>query len=78
MRAALVQRLKRLEARVKPADEPEEFVIEFIGPEKEVVGRSAFKGQQEWRYTTGQRLGTRERHIAASQSFIPLERAAPV
>ena len=37
MRANLHQRLKRLEARVKPPDEPEEFVIEFIGPEKEVV-----------------------------------------
>ena len=37
MRANLHQRLKRLEAQVKPADEPEEFVIEFIGPGKEVV-----------------------------------------
>ena len=37
MRANLHRRLKRLEARVKPADEPEEFVIEFIGPGKEVV-----------------------------------------
>ena len=37
MRANLVQRLKRLEACVKPADAPEEFVIEFVGPEGEVV-----------------------------------------
>ncbi len=37
MRANLSQRLKRLEARVKPTDEPEEFVIEFVGPGKEVV-----------------------------------------
>ena len=37
MRANLNQRLKRLEVRFQPTDEPEEFVIEFIGPEKEVV-----------------------------------------
>jgi hypothetical protein len=37
MRANLVQRLKRLEAFVKPADKPEELVIEFIGPDKEIV-----------------------------------------
>jgi hypothetical protein len=36
-RANLQQRLKRLEARVKSADEPEEFVIEFVGADKEVV-----------------------------------------
>jgi hypothetical protein len=37
MRGNLDRRLKRLEAHVQTADEPEEFVIEFIGPEKEVV-----------------------------------------
>jgi hypothetical protein len=37
MRANLHQRLKRLEGRIKPADEPEKFLIEFVGPEKEVV-----------------------------------------
>jgi len=37
MIATLKRRVDQLEARVKPADEPEEFVIEFIGPEKEVV-----------------------------------------
>ena len=37
MIANIHQRLKRLEARVKPTDEPEEFVIEFIGTEREVV-----------------------------------------
>jgi hypothetical protein len=36
MRANLHQR-QRLEARVQTADEPEEFVIEFVGPEKEIV-----------------------------------------
>ena len=44
MRANLHQRLKRLEARVKPTDEPEEFVIEFIGPEKEVVRTLSIRG----------------------------------
>jgi hypothetical protein len=37
MKASPNKRLKRLEAQVKPADEPEEFVIEFIGPEREIV-----------------------------------------
>ena len=37
MRANLQQRLKRLEDRVKPTDEPEEFVIQFVGPDNEVV-----------------------------------------
>jgi hypothetical protein len=37
MIATLKRPVDQLEARVKPADEPEEFVIEFIGPEKEVV-----------------------------------------
>jgi hypothetical protein len=37
MRARLNQRLKRLEDRVRLADEPEEYVIEFVGSEGEVV-----------------------------------------
>lgn len=37
MRINLHQRLKRFEDRFRPTDEPEEFVIEFVGPEKEVV-----------------------------------------
>jgi hypothetical protein len=37
MRARLNQRLKRLEERVRLADEPEEFIIEFVGSEREVV-----------------------------------------
>jgi hypothetical protein len=37
MSVNLHQRLKRLEARVQTADEPEELVIEFAGPEREVV-----------------------------------------
>jgi hypothetical protein len=37
MRANLSQRLKRLEDRVRPAEEPEEFVIEFVGSEKQIV-----------------------------------------
>jgi hypothetical protein len=32
----LHQRLKRLEARVELTDEPEEIVMRFVGPEKEV------------------------------------------
>lgn len=44
MRANLNQRLKRLEARVKPADdEPEEFVIRFVGPDREVVRTVVFR-----------------------------------
>jgi hypothetical protein len=43
MRANLQQRLKRLEGRVKMTDEPEEFVIEFVGPEKEVVRTLAIR-----------------------------------
>jgi hypothetical protein len=37
MRANLSQRLKRLEDRVRPAEEPEEFVIEFVGSEKQIL-----------------------------------------
>jgi hypothetical protein len=37
MRARLNERLRRLEARVRPAEEPEEFVIEFVGSEKQIV-----------------------------------------
>jgi hypothetical protein len=33
---AELRRLTRLEARVQPTDEPEEFV-DFVGPEKAVV-----------------------------------------
>jgi hypothetical protein len=44
MRANLQQRLKRLEARVKPTDDPEEFVIEFVGSEKEVVRTLTIRG----------------------------------
>jgi hypothetical protein len=37
MRGNLARRLKRLEERIQPAEEQEEFVIEFVGPGKEVV-----------------------------------------
>jgi hypothetical protein len=50
MRANLQQRPKRLEARVKPADEPGEFVIEFVGPDQE-----ALMQELQWR---PQPLGT--------------------
>ena len=43
MRANLQQRLKRLEGRVKITDEPEEFVIEFVGPDKEIVRTLVFR-----------------------------------
>ena len=49
MRANLHQRLKRLEARVQPTDEAEEFVIEFIGPEKEVVSTLIIRGSAQER-----------------------------
>ena len=47
------QRLKRLEARVKPADEPLEIVIHLIGPDGEVTGTLVMRGsQKEWRTAT--------------------------
>jgi hypothetical protein len=47
MRSNLAQRLKRLEARVKPADETPELVIQFIGPAKEVVRTLIIGGTNE-------------------------------
>jgi hypothetical protein len=44
MIATLKRRVDQLETGVKPADEPEEFVIEFVGPEKEVVRTLSIQG----------------------------------
>jgi hypothetical protein len=60
MIANIHQRLKRLEARVKPTDEPEEFVIEFIGPEKEIVRTLIIRGtDKNGQYSTAQGSGTK-------------------
>jgi hypothetical protein len=56
MRANLDQRLKRLEARVKPASEPLEIVIQYIGPGKKVVSTQVIR--QECRSATDTPLST--------------------
>lgn len=51
---SLARRLERLEAVIKPPTEPREFVIKFIGSNKEVVSTLIWRGDhEEWRYPGG-------------------------
>jgi hypothetical protein len=64
MRANLHQRLKRLEARVRPTDEPLEIVIHLIGPGGEFTGTLIVRGGQGM--ANGYRRTRRGAEMAAS------------
>jgi hypothetical protein len=71
MRANLDQRLKRLEARVKPASEALEIVIQYITPGNQLASTHVIR--QERRSATDEPLHDSDYYNHEAYSSIPTE-----